>query len=194
MGLFDDLKEKLTSASKEVTQKVNDTVATTKLQSQISSKEAGIKEAFLAIGKAAFEKFKDDENSEFFDKIKEITGLQDEIAGLKDQIDQIKGVVRCPECGAAVENGAQFCPKCGVKMPEIVEETEEAVEEAVEEVKEAVEGDAEIAEKMVEEAEEAREEAMTEAFEKAEEKVEEVMEEVKEAAGEAVESVKEFFN
>ena len=194
MGLFDDLKEKLTSASKEVSQKVNDTVATTKLQSQINGKEGEIKEAFLAIGKAAFEKFKDDENSEFFAKIKEITGLQDEIAGLKDQIDEIKGIVRCPVCGEAVEKGAQFCPKCGAKMPEIVEEVKEAVEEAAEEIKEAVEGDAETAEKMVEEAEEAREEAMTEAFEKAEEKVEEVAHEVKEAAEEAVESVKEFFH
>lgn len=194
MGFFDDLKERLTNASKEVSQKVNDTVAVTKLQGQISSKENGIKEAFIEIGKAVFEKYKDDENSEFFARFKEITGLQDEIAGLKDQIDVIKGIVRCPVCGEAVEKGAQFCPKCGAKMPEIVEEVKEAAEEAAETAEETAQETAETVEEMVEKAEETREEAMTEGFEKAEEKVGEVVEEVKEAAEEAAESVKEFFH
>ena len=113
MGLFDDFMAKLTNAGKGVSQKVNETVAVTRLQGQISAKEAEVKDTFVEIGMAYFEKYKDAGECEFMEKVEKVIGLRTEIDCLGDEIDKIKGVIRCPECGATVDDDALFCPKCG---------------------------------------------------------------------------------
>ena len=73
---------------------------------------------------AYYHAHKDDENSEYT-QIDEIKAAFEEIGELKATKDGIRGIRRCPECGAAIADDANFCSSCGTKCekpePEVYE-------------------------------------------------------------------------
>ena len=97
--------------------------------------------------------------SPFVKLCEQITASKNTIEELKKEMERLKGLQRCPSCGASVSIEAAFCPSCGTKMPEV------KVEEVVQEAKEAAE---DIAEKAGETVEQVKE------------KVEDIVEDVKE--------------
>lgn len=63
-----------------------------------------------------YEKNKDNQFAEYREIIKEINMLYSEIAQNQEKIKQIKGVVKCPQCGADVPLNASFCNACGARI------------------------------------------------------------------------------
>ena len=138
MAFFDDLSKKLSQTSADVMKKTKDFADTTKLNGMISDEEKRIQEAFRQIGKTYFEAHKDAPDAEMAEFVAQVIDAQEKIAQYNEEICQIKGVVKCPSCGAEIPAEAQFCGTCGAKMPAKEEPKEEApivVEEVVEETK-----------------------------------------------------------
>ena len=52
-----------------------------------------------------------------------ITESKAKIQSLKEQLKQLKGMYKCPQCGAEVPANSAFCSSCGAKL--IVEEPKE---------------------------------------------------------------------
>ncbi len=152
MALFDKLTDIFNSTSKELGKKAQNVISTVKLENEITGEENKIHDAFLQIGEQYFEAFKDDPDSPYAKIIAGINEAKAKIDDLRNQINDLKGLVKCPVCGEAVNADTAFCPKCGAKMPE--KQVEEKVEEAAEEVKEAAE---EVVEEVKETAEEVKE-------------------------------------
>ena len=58
-----------------------------------------------------------DPQGEEIERIQKISSLNAEILECKENIKQIKGVTKCPNCGADVSLDAAFCNACGTKIP-----------------------------------------------------------------------------
>ena len=72
---------------------------------------------YIEIGQAYYEHHKIDPQGEEIERIQKISSLNAEILECKENIKQIKGVTKCPNCGADVSLDAAFCNACGTKIP-----------------------------------------------------------------------------
>ncbi len=70
------------------------------------------------IGQSYYERHKNDSNAEELDKISEVNSLYSDIFKNREQIKRIKGIVKCPKCGADLPLNAAFCNICGAKIEE----------------------------------------------------------------------------
>ncbi len=111
MAFFDDMKEALTSAGRDVSQKAKEVSEVTKLKFDIKSKEDELNKMYIELGKKYYEMNKQGEMPE--QEITQISTLINEIADLKEDILKVQGSVSCPQCGAILPIGTAFCSKCG---------------------------------------------------------------------------------
>lgn len=116
MAFFEKMGQRITNAGQNVAQQTKNLAETTKLNSQISSCEKQINALFATIGQAYYEVSKDDPSAVAAESIQEVTRLYGEIDEAQERIKEIKGVGKCPQCGADVPQGAQFCSACGFKI------------------------------------------------------------------------------
>ena len=131
MELFDKLSETIVSAGKDVGQKAKDVSEIAKLKMDIKSKEDFVEKQYAELGKAYYEKHKDDETEEtgengektpeqeHFYLISEALG---EIERMRAEVLKIQGAAECPKCGAKMPQGAAFCSNCGTKMDDMFED------------------------------------------------------------------------
>lgn len=131
MEFFDKLSETIVSAGKDVGQKAKDVSEIAKLKMDIRSKEDFVEKQYAELGKAYYEKHKDDETEEtgengektpeqeHFFLISEALG---EIERMRAEVLKIQGAAECPKCGAKMPQGAAFCSNCGTKMDDMFED------------------------------------------------------------------------
>lgn len=131
MELFDKLSETIVSAGKDVGQKAKDVSEIAKLKMDIKSKEDFVEKQYAELGKAYYEKHKEDETEEtgengektpeqeHFFLISEALG---EIERMRAEVLKIQGAAECPKCGAKMPQGAAFCSNCGTKMDDMFED------------------------------------------------------------------------
>lgn len=131
MGAWDDLKDSLFAAGRDVSQKAKEVSEIAKIKMDIRAKEDFVEKQFAALGRAYYEANKDnadDKDSETFTVIK---GAIDEIERMNQQMLDLQGVVRCPNCGKKSPIGTCFCSDCGAKLEEVVVDAEVVAEETV---------------------------------------------------------------
>lgn len=130
MAFFDKIGETISSKSKDVAKKAKDMAEIAGLNGKISTQEEIIRKAYLEIGKAFYEKYKNDLSNEFGAECEKITVAKDEIDTIKSEIHKIKNCKVCSSCGAEIMEEAAFCPKCGFKFE--IETMEIVVSDVVE--------------------------------------------------------------
>lgn len=175
-NFLEDLGKRLGETAESVTNKAGEAMEIQKLKSQIRTFERENDSDLAELGLAVYDQFKSgtEVGEEAAGLCEAIQSREESIAECLQKISDVKGDSQCEECGKTVGKGMAYCPFCGHKMPEIIEEAaedfadaaEEKVEDAAEAVEEAVETAAGKAEEVVEAAagkvEEAAEEAKTE--------------------------------
>lgn len=176
-NFLEDLGKRLGETAESVTNKAGEAMEIQKLKSQIRTLERENDSDLAELGLTVYDQFKSgtEVGEEAAGLCEAIQSREESIAECLQKISDVKGDSQCEECGKTVGKGMAYCPFCGHKMPEIVEEAaeeaEEAVEVAAEKTEEVVEAAAEKAEEVVE--------AVAEKAEAAAEKVEEAAEEAK---------------
>lgn len=175
-NFLEDLGKRLGETAESVTNKAGEAMEIQKLKSQIRTLERENDSDLAELGLAVYDQFKSgtEVGEEAAGLCEAIQSREESIAECLQKISDVKGDSQCEECGKTVGKGMAYCPFCGHKMPEIIEEAaedfadaaEEKVEDAAEAVEEAVETAAGKAEEVVEAAagkvEEAAEEAKAE--------------------------------
>ncbi|KAI4439911.1 MAG: zinc ribbon domain-containing protein [Ruminococcus sp.] len=175
-NFLEDLGKRLGETAESMTNKAGEAMEIQKLKSQIRTLERENDSDLAELGLAVYDQFKagTEVGEEAAGLCEAIQSREESIAECLQKISDVKGDSQCEDCGKTVGKGMAYCPFCGHKMPEIVEEAaqefaeaaEEKVEEAAEAVEDAVETVAEKTEEAVEAAaekvEEAAEEAKTE--------------------------------
>ncbi len=186
-NFLEDLGKRLGETAENVTNKAGEAMEIQKLKSQIRTLERENDSDLAELGLAVYDQFKSgtEVGEEAAGLCEAIQSREESIAECLQKISDVKGDSQCEECGKTVGKGMAYCPFCGHKMPEIVEEAAEAAEEAVdaaaEKTEEVVEAAAEKAEDVAKAAAEKVEEAAEAVAEKAEDVAEAAAEHVDEA-------------
>ena len=126
MGFFDDFGKKISSAGQEAIAKTKELADIAKINSSISDEENKIKTAYSEIGKKYFENHSEDSEEDYEAQIAVIKEAMEKIKAYEQQIVEIKGVVKCPNCGAENSKTAASCATCGTALPVPVTESVEA--------------------------------------------------------------------
>lgn len=116
MAFFEQLGKRLSDAGQNVAQQTKNLADVSQLNSENGEKEKQIKRLIFELGKAYYESHKRDFDAENVEIIGEINTLYREIHDNHEKIKQIKGIVKCDNCGADVPVGAMFCNGCGAKV------------------------------------------------------------------------------
>ena len=186
-NFLEDLGKRLGQTAESVTNKAGEAMEIQKLKSQIRTLERENDSDLAELGLAVYDQFKSgtEVGEEAAGLCEAIQSREESIAECLQKISDVKGDSQCEDCGKTVGKGMAYCPFCGHKMPEIVEEAAEDVAEAAEAVGEAAEAAAEKTEEAVEEAAEAVAEKVGEAADAVAEKAEDIAEAAAEHAEEA---------
>lgn len=122
MSIFKNLGSKISTASQDVAKKTKDLADIAKLNSQINGEESRIKNLYGEIGKLYCEMYKDAEEQTLSPLCANVSEAIKKISDYRDQIQTIKGIKKCPQCGAEVADAAVFCGACGFNTGDALQE------------------------------------------------------------------------
>ena len=112
MSFFDEMKESLVSAGKDVSQKAKEVSEIARLKLDIKSKEDYVEKQYAILGRMYYEQHKDEEAAEE-EQFKVIKEALEDIEHMKAEVLNLQGAAECPNCGERMPQGAAFCSKCG---------------------------------------------------------------------------------
>lgn len=119
MAFWDNLSQKASETTAKAMQKAKEMSDIAKLNSVISEEETKINNTYYQIGKLYVAMHSHDHEEEFTGMIASLMESEEKIRTCRQQIQDIKGVIRCPQCGAEIQSGAAFCSSCGTPMPKV---------------------------------------------------------------------------
>ena len=100
-----------------------------RLNALISDEEMKINNIYCQIGKLYATVHRDDSEEAFAGMVAEVLESESRIEGYRIQILDVKGLVRCPQCGMELPKGAAFCMSCGTPIPKVEAPAQEELDE-----------------------------------------------------------------
>jgi ribosomal protein L40E len=129
MNIFQKLKE----GANKATDYAQQTMKTTKINTQISGLKREIERNNTQIGQAVYEAYKVNDLTLAEGAVRRLSNenmvLENDISQMEHEIEVIKNEKMC-DCGSKASMDARFCPKCGKQFPfepEVVVVEEEEV-------------------------------------------------------------------
>lgn len=113
MSFFDELGKKITDASRNAVEKTKDLAEITRLNSVIKENEAEVDAIYAELGELYYKSHCNDKAPEFADEIQKISALIAETDECRENILDLKGLAKCPYCGAEFSSDETECPECG---------------------------------------------------------------------------------
>ena len=114
MSFFDEMKESLVSAGKDVSQKAKEVSGVAKLKLDVKSKEDYVEKQYAELGRTYFDAHRDDEENAENEQFKVIKEALAEIERMKTEILNLQGAAECPNCGAKTQiTVSGKCEYCG---------------------------------------------------------------------------------
>jgi len=156
MEIFDKIGDAASKTYKFTAEKTSKFAKETKIKMKINEHKGDIKDLYIEIGEAVYQKFVKDEELDMEDlqaKCEEIQNLSDKIVECKNEILKLKEKRQCKNCYEEIEINANYCPNCGFEQEKVEnveienaqnEEEKVGAEENTEEVKEEKENKEEI--------------------------------------------------
>jgi rubrerythrin len=98
-----------------VAYKSENLIEVSKVNMAISSEEKMIEDIYKKIGKKVYKDYKEKKinDKSLIDKCEEIEEIEKDINLLKKKLLKLKDKKCCKKCGAEMDRGASYCPKCG---------------------------------------------------------------------------------
>lgn len=137
MEIFEKIGDAATKTYKYTAEKTSKIAKETKIKMQINEHKGDIKDLYIEIGEAVYQKYVKDEELDLEDlteKCDQIQELSDRIVTCKDQILKLNQKRQCKNCYEEIEISSNYCPNCGVEQEKAEEIQEEKAEEIQEEV------------------------------------------------------------
>ncbi len=119
MAFWNNLSQKASETTAKAMQKAKEMSDIARLNSMISEEETKINNTYYQVGKLYVTMHPHDHEEEFAGMVASLAEAEEKIKSYRQQIQDIKGVVRCPQCGAEVQSGVAFCSSCGAPMPKV---------------------------------------------------------------------------
>lgn len=170
---FEDLGKRLGETAETVTSKAGDAIEIQRIKGQIRGLARGNAVDLMELGRTIYDRYKAGE--EVGDSARALCdAVKDREAAIEDyekKIAKIRGASECAACGKMVSKDMAYCPYCGEKVADVVDDMAEKAGEA-----------AKKAGSMAREAAQKAGEAMDKAADKAEEMAQKAADKVSEAA------------
>ena len=130
MGRFDDLFLKLKEMADNAGTKAQEVAELTKVKIQATQLRNDMDANYLKLGEIIYELEKSGtENPELVHMcIAEIEAQQKELSELEEKINEMKKIVKCPECAGESPVGSLFCARCGASLTKKQEQEEPQTE------------------------------------------------------------------
>lgn len=117
MAFWDNLGQKASETTAKAVQKAKNLSDIAKYHSMISEEETRINNLYYQVGKLYLTVHGNDPEPDFAGFVSSIAESSRKIDIYKQQILELRGVQRCPRCGAEISQGAAFCSACGAPLP-----------------------------------------------------------------------------
>ncbi len=137
MAFFEELGKTLTKVGEATAQKTKEVAEFTKVNAKILEVQNKLDKAYAEVGKRYLELHPANEEEEMKSAVNGVYKLEDQLRDLKRQLQELKGTVKCDQCGTQCDANASFCSVCGKELQKdevIIEgESKEVTEEESEE-------------------------------------------------------------
>lgn len=140
MAFFEELGKTLTKVGEATVQKTKEVADFTKANAKILEIQNKLDKAYTEVGKKYLELHPANDEEDMKAVVDAVYLLEDQLKELKKQLQELKGTVKCENCGTESDAEAVFCSKCGkeLKKEEVIIDAEEVVESDIVEDAEAV--------------------------------------------------------
>ena len=118
MDFFGDLGKKFSHAARSVTERTKEGVENTKLAVDLRAARSELESRLAQLGRAYFDSITLDGRevpAELVQSVREGIAL---VESLTAQRDRTNRQTRCPSCGSAQSQDANYCSNCGRPMPD----------------------------------------------------------------------------
>ena len=110
MAFFDRMKDSLTTAGQEVSQKAKNATENVRLGNlNQETMIRWIDKLLYQVGLKYYEAHGQEEGTEYQELFAEINRLKSENAGYQQELDNLAATNKCPQCGFGNNAGAKFC-------------------------------------------------------------------------------------
>ncbi len=116
MGLFDQITDTLSQASKDINDKANQMIDLTKQNNRVKEAEKLLDDTYKQIGMMVYDSKQDGSTPDLSELLLTVDRLKAAIADAESSIRLLRGATTCAVCGTAVPAGSFYCPKCGAKQ------------------------------------------------------------------------------
>ncbi len=111
-----DIMNRVNKTISDAGQKTRNAADIANLNKDISNNKKKIDQLYGQLGELYYNAHSDAPEQGFQEVVSNITELQDQINDWNDQIQELKGFIKCPNCGEYVEGTARACPNCGESL------------------------------------------------------------------------------
>ena len=129
MDIFDKIGKKATETYKYTAEKTGKIAKEAKLRMKMNENKVDINELYKQIGKKVYEKHVENQSINIKEELEEectkIDVLSQEIENMLKEILLLRDRKQCPNCFEQIDKSAIYCPNCGTKQEEIVEDEKE---------------------------------------------------------------------
>ena len=133
MEFFDKITKTASKTYQYTTERTSKLAKEIKLKTIINQDKEKISEIYEEIGKNVYQSYIRKEDKEPLQKIeelcKEIDAYSSEIEANRMELLKLKSLKQCPNCNYEIDLDYHFCPNCGLKQEEVVNEKEQNKEE-----------------------------------------------------------------
>ena len=116
MAFFDRMKDSLTTAGQEVSQKAKNATENVRLGNLIKNNDKMVDKLLYQVGLKYYEAHGQEEGTEYQELFAEINRLKSENAAYQQELDNLAATNKCPQCGFGNNAGAKFCISCGAPL------------------------------------------------------------------------------
>lgn len=116
MTFLNDLSKTLTQAGQAAVQKTKEVADYTKANAKILDIQNKLDKAYAEVGRKYTKLYPGNDEDEMRETVEAVYALEDQLHLLKNELNDLKGVVECPKCGAICSDEAAYCEKCGAEL------------------------------------------------------------------------------
>lgn len=116
MAFFDRMKDSLTTAGQEVSQKAKNATENVRLGNLIKNNDKMVEKLVYQVGLKYYAAHGQEEGTEYQELFAEINRLKAENAAYQQELDNLAATNKCPQCGFGNNAGAKFCISCGAPL------------------------------------------------------------------------------
>lgn len=124
MALLDKMKDTLTTAGQEVSQKAKNTAESIRINNLIKSNDKMIEKLTYQVGNKCVEQHVNETGTEYDEFFQEIIRLRKENEAYQEELKKLEETNTCGQCGFNNNASAKFCINCGAKLADQPEQKE----------------------------------------------------------------------